>query len=178
LSLLGSRLRVLGALIAFACACSSTVQDLGGTPHDRALDAQAPMQTEILGLGGTADIPDVGAARELVCPVSRPIERSRCALQNDAPCTYVGAPAASPDTPPLEIVEQEEITTFCVCTAELRWSCLQGVTLRTLAGKLRNDDPCEDGLTVEQCIDPDCVGGRETCRCVAVAGQRVMRCTR
>jgi hypothetical protein len=133
---------ILGALV-IACGCSSNVQDLG---HNGA----APMpsreeQAAPAGLEGERAL--VPPSRDLACPLSRPIEGDDCGLENGAPCTFVGAPEASPDQ---TAIASEVTTTFCICTAEHRWSCLQGVTMKTLVTPLHSGDACETGLVVER----------------------------
>jgi hypothetical protein len=131
-------------LLAIACliGCSSNVQDLGRAPPA----PEAERDPRVAGglEGNPALMPPV---RTHSCPLSRPIEGDECGLENGAPCTFVGGPEASPDLPATPIAVT---TTFCVCTAEKRWSCLQGVTIKTLDSPLVDGDACESGLSIER----------------------------
>jgi len=149
------------AVVAAACAlglgCSSNVQDLGHSPPQQQAPVE-PVLTEGL-QGNPALIPP--ARSDLACPLSRPIEGDPCGLENSAACTFVGAPEHSPDRP---AGAGEITTTFCICTAEQRWSCLQGVTMKTLVTPLHTGDACESGLTVVRSgVTCTCTNGEARC---------------
>lgn len=136
--------------MAVVCGCGSNVQDLGGNDPVVPVDNGTRVSPGLEGTG-TLDTP----TRDLACPVSRPIEGADCGLENGSPCTFVGGPEAAPDQDP---TPTESSTTFCICTAEHRWSCLQGVTMKTLVAPLNTGDACESGLVVER--------SGVTCRCL------------
>lgn len=144
-----SLLRSAVAIGAIACGCGSNVQDLGRNDPEPADDGTRVSP----GLEGNGAL--ITPTRELSCPVSRPIEGAACGIENGSPCTFVGGPEASPDEDP---IPTETTTTFCICTAEHRWSCLQGVTMKTLVAPLATGDACESGLVVER--------AGVTCRCL------------
>jgi len=145
-------------VVAAACAvgCSSNVQDLGKSAPEP-VEVTQPSAPEGLS-GDPALIPPV---RTLECTLSRPIEGDECGLENGAPCTFVGGPEAAPDQPytPVHVT-----TTFCICTAEHRWSCLQGVTVKALTAPLVDGDACESGLSVvRDGVTCMCVDGKARC---------------
>ncbi|MBI2392145.1 MAG: hypothetical protein HYV09_21325 [Deltaproteobacteria bacterium] len=160
---------VVVSVALLASACSSTVQDLGRAPDEPVTEpAAAPAVAE--GLGGGWN--DSVLGRDIACPLTRPIEGDPCPPRNTAPCTYHGAPPPPPDYTP--VTAPEKTTTFCMCTSNLLWRCLQGITIRTLEQPVREGDPCVDSLVIERrCLEGECVG-TISCRC---AGGRA-RCTR
>jgi hypothetical protein len=143
---------LLGAVVA-AWGCGSNVQELG-RPGESVTEV-APSPSGLVG-----DPTLIPPPRELACPLSRPIEGDACGVENGAPCTFVGAPEASPDQAATPI---EHTTTFCICTAERRWSCLQGIVMKSLLAPLRTGDACESGLVVER------VGSQCSCGLSGVA---------
>jgi hypothetical protein len=140
-------------IVAIACGCSGNVQDLGRSdPVTAPSSSVTPRPSP--GLEGTVTLD--APTRDLACPLSRPIEGDDCGLENGGPCTYVGGPEAPPDQAATPI---DSTTTFCICTAEHRWACLQGVTMKTLVTPLNAGDRCENGLVVER--------AGTTCRCIS-----------
>lgn len=152
------------ALASAALSCSSSVQELGRSADEPAASA-AHAESEHDGFGAAWACPDAPLGRELACPLTRPIEGDACPSRNTAPCSYVGEPPARPDTShTTDDEEPSPTTTFCICTRDLRWACLQGVTMRTLDLPFRDGDPCEDNLTVEvNKVVCACEGGRVRC---------------
>lgn len=148
-----SRLRDVAIAIALLCACStsacsSSVQDLGkDRPEDPATVGSSDHESTHDGFGAAWACPDSPVGRELACPLTRPIEGDGCPSRNSAPCSYVGEPASPPDLPDDRI--PSPTTTFCICTRDLRWSCLAGVTMRTLEMPVADGDPCEDSLSID-----------------------------
>lgn len=139
---------------AIAVGCSSNVQDLGHAADAAAIEEPNP------GLEGEGAL--VPPTRSVACTLSRPIEGAECGPENGAPCTFVGAPEASPDqrATPIHLT-----TTFCICTAERRWSCLERITMKTLLAPLAAGDPCERGLELTRDgITCDCATGVARCR--------------
>jgi hypothetical protein len=145
------------------CACSSSVQDLGkNVPDEPSLVGTTHDEAEHGGFGAAWACPDDPGQRELACPLTRPLEGDSCASRNSAPCSYVSGLPKAPDTDaPIE----PESATFCICTRDLRWACIDHLTVRTLDMPIHDGDPCEDTLTVEV--------GKSSCKCE----QGVARCT-
>ncbi len=157
-----SRLGYAIAVALTSAACSSSVQDLGRSPEEPAAVGTTHDEAEHDGFGSAWACPEAPAARELACPLTRPIEGDACPSRGSAPCSYVGEPPTRPDLP--DDKPPSPTTTFCICTRDLRWSCMQGVTMRTLEMPLRDGDPCEDNLTVEvNKVVCACEGGRARC---------------
>ena len=142
--------------MAAACGCSSNVQDLGRGSEPAPVENVEPAPA---GLAGDPLL--IPPPRSLACPLSRPIEGDECGLENGAPCTFVGAPEASPDQRATPILHT---TTFCICTNERRWACLQGIVMKTLVTPLHTGDACESGLVVER-DDQKCTCEAGIARC-------------
>jgi hypothetical protein len=129
-------------------ACSSSVQELGnngqdeptlvGTTHDEAAHS---------GFGASWACPDDPGQRELACPLTRPLDGDSCASRNAAPCSYVSGLGKPLDTANATV--DPDVATFCICTRDLRWACISGLTMRTLDMPIHDGDPCEDTLTIE-----------------------------
>lgn len=128
-----------------SCACSSSVQDLGRNAPEENAAAATDMPTAHEGFGTEWACPDSPLARDLACPLSRPIDNESCGSGNSAPCAY-------------------DSTIFCICTRELRWSCLRDVSMRTLAMPVADLDLCEGSLTIETpSMRCRCENGRMRC---------------
>ena len=137
---------LIGVLLL--ASCSSSVQDLGRNASEPTAEAEDPSaHNGHEGFGAAWACPDSPLGRDLACPLTRPADGDACGSRNAAPCAFVGAPPSAPDTKTKPL---EPATTFCICTRDLRWACLQDVTMRTLATPLLDGDPCEDSLSIEQ----------------------------
>lgn len=143
-----SRVRDIVTIASFACACSSNVQDLGRNVPDESKEEMTSDPSSHNGFGAEWACPDSPLQRDLACPLTRPIEGTACGSVNSAPCAYQdGVP-----------------TTFCICTRDLQWSCIAGLTMRTLDLPFADGDACEGPLTLEvpgkRC---KCENGRARC---------------
>lgn len=165
---------LLALTLTLAVGCSSNVQDLGRN-GDGPTRVEEPSLEGGEGLGADWTMPTSPLARDLACPLTRPIEGGDCPTRNTAPCTYHGTPEDPPDTPiELQTKVIEKTTTVCMCTSSQRWRCVQGVTIRTLLEPVADGDACADPLVIERsCRKHECLG-TVSCRCV---GGR-LRCTR
>lgn len=161
---------VASAMLSLALGCASNVQDLGrDDEHPGLLVVERPTHPQGDGLG--PDWATSPLARDLACPLTRPIEGDACPDRNTAPCTYYGAPEPGPGQPG---VAGEKTTTFCMCMKSQQWRCVQGVTIRNFLAPPVEGDACTDSMAIERrCLDGECAG-TISCRC---AGGR-MRCSR
>jgi hypothetical protein len=141
-----SRMRDVVVIAVSITACSSSVQDLGRNVPDEAKDEIKEDPTHN-GFGAEWACPDSPLQRDLACPLTMPIEGDACGSRNSAPCAY-----------------SDSVTTFCICTRDLRWSCVHGITMRTLDAPFADGDLCEGPLSFEvpgsRCT---CENGRARC---------------
>lgn len=151
-----SALLVVSLGVLGSPGCSSHVQELGRDPEAPAVDT-AQSQPAGEGFGAEWAMSEGALARDLACPLTRPIEGDECPARNTAPCTYHGEPEHAPDLPPL-VSEGNRSTTLCMCMQSHRWRCAQGVTVRTLLKPPVEGAPCVDSMLIER-------AGQGSCRC-------------
>lgn len=145
-----SRVRdvVITAMVVCASSCSSSVQDLGRNAPGESPSEVKDDPSGHEGFGAEWACPDSPLQRDLACPLTRPIEGDACGSRNSAPCAYA----------------LDDTSTFCICTRDLRWSCLLDVTMRTLATPFADGELCEGPLTVDMPGNKcSCESGRMRC---------------
>ncbi len=181
----GSRaLGWLGAsLAAFVVSCSDA-QDLGYddagsvADDDAAVVVRAPETPTRAcddGFGASWSCGDEAVARDYACPVGRPIDGSACTADDRAPCVYLDGrePPPDVDVPGFVLPDRSERpTSLCLCGRDGRWSCLAGITFRTLAAAVVDGDACVDPVEVRR----PCSGDECAARCGAGACDLVCRC--
>lgn len=172
----GPRSALFGVGIALLSLGCSGVQDLGHDEADPVERAPTPTaRTCSDGFGAQWSCEGEAVARDFACPLGRPIDGSDCTGDDRAPCIYLDGNEPSPDVdvPGFELPPRSERrTSLCLCGRDQRWSCLAGVSFRTLAAQVVDGDACVDPVEVKR----PCAGGECAAWCGGASCDLVCRC--
>ncbi|MGZ3454118.1 MAG: hypothetical protein ACXVEF_31210 [Polyangiales bacterium] len=133
-------------------------QDLGRDEFGNAGDPNLALSSDPhAGFGAGWACPASGAtsvplARDLACPMSKPIVGDGCPFASSAPCMF------------------DEAHTACICTSDRRWSCIESVWFRTLKHLPASGEACAGAIEIARpCTAHEGAGAAScevTCRCV------------